>query len=150
MSNKCQLLCWHSNPAEKMAAYCIGSLCSRPLHFCPFLFFAFANQSINWLMSMRGMRFLSVFRRARGSSIKTPHDNAVFVLSFAAPRTGLRTVPTIVILHTFCASRDTRISQGLCLLIQGYFCAVQNYSEKAEFSKWSWYPKRKVGVTTHF
>ena len=44
----------------------------------------------------------------------------------------LRTVPTIVIAHTFCASRDTRISYGWCLLIQGYFCAIQNYAEKSE------------------
>ena len=62
----------------------------------------------------------------------------------------LRTVPTIVIAHTFCASRDTRISYGWCLLIQGYFCAVQNYAKKAELSKWSRYPKRKLGVTAHF
>ena len=63
-------------------------------------------------------------------------------------------VPTIVIAHTFCASRDTRISYRRCLLIQGYFCAVQNYAEKAELSKCSWYPKRKFGggggVTMHF
>ena len=31
----------------------------------------------------------------------------------------LRTVPTIVIAHTFCASPDTRISYRHCLLIQG-------------------------------
>jgi len=36
----------------------------------------------------------------------------------------LRTVPTIVIAHTFCASPDNRISYRQCLLIQGYFCAV--------------------------
>jgi len=36
----------------------------------------------------------------------------------------LRTVPTIVTAHTFCASPDTRISHRQCLLIQGYFCAV--------------------------
>ena len=36
----------------------------------------------------------------------------------------LRTVPTIVIAHTLCASPDTRISYRYCLLIQGYFCAV--------------------------
>ena len=36
----------------------------------------------------------------------------------------LRTVPTIVIAHTFCASPDTRISYRQCLLIQGYSCAV--------------------------
>ena len=64
----------------------------------------------------------------------------------------LRAVPTIVIAHTFCASPDTRISYMYrrCLLIQGYFCAVQNYAEKAELSQCSWYPKRKLGVTTHF
>ena len=49
----------------------------------------------------------------------------------------LRTVPIIVIVHTVCASRDTRISYGWCLLMQGYFCAVQNYTEKAELSKCS-------------
>ena len=37
---------------------------------------------------------------------------------------SLRTVPTFVTAHTFCASQDTRISYGWCLLIQGYFCAV--------------------------
>ena len=62
----------------------------------------------------------------------------------------LRTVPTIVTAHTFCASRDTRVSYGWCLLIQEYFCAVLNYTEKAEPSKCFWYPKRKLGVTMHF
>ena len=37
---------------------------------------------------------------------------------------NLRTVPTIVIAHTFCASPDTRISYRQGLLIQGYFCTV--------------------------
>ena len=36
----------------------------------------------------------------------------------------LRTVPTIVIAHTFCASPNTRISYRQCLPIQVYFCAV--------------------------
>ena len=62
----------------------------------------------------------------------------------------LRTVPTIVTAHTFCASRDTRVSYGWCLLILGYFCAVLNYTEKAELTKCSWYLKRKLGVTMHF
>ena len=31
----------------------------------------------------------------------------------------LRTVPTIVVAHTFCASPDTRISYRRCLLILG-------------------------------
>ena len=49
-------------------------------------------------------------------------------LTTCISRDALRTVPTIVIAHTFCASRDTRISYGWCLLIQGYFCAAQNYA----------------------
>ena len=36
----------------------------------------------------------------------------------------LRTVPTFVTAHTFCASQDTRVLYGLCLLIQGYFCVA--------------------------
>ena len=36
----------------------------------------------------------------------------------------LRTVPIFVTARTFCVSRDTRVSYGWCLLIQGYFCAV--------------------------
>ena len=36
----------------------------------------------------------------------------------------LRTVATFVTAHTFCASQDTRVSYGWCLLIQGYFYAV--------------------------
>ena len=59
-------------------------------------------------------------------------------------------MPTIVIAHTFCASRDSRISYRHCLLIQGYFCTVQNYAEKAELGKCYWYPKRKLGITAHF
>ena len=62
----------------------------------------------------------------------------------------LRTVPTIVIAHTFRASPDTRISYCQCLLIQGYFCVVENYPEKVGLSKYSWYPKKKLGVTKHF
>ena len=34
---------------------------------------------------------------------------------------ALRTVPTFVTAHTFCASWDTRISYGWCLLIQNIF-----------------------------
>ena len=56
--------------------------------------------------------------------------------------------------YSYCAHvlriSTTRISYRRCLLIQGYFCAVQNYAEKAELSKCSWYPKKKKGVTMHF
>ena len=43
----------------------------------------------------------------------------------------------------FCASRDTRVSYGWCLPIQGYFWAVKNYVEKAEISKCSWYIQKE-------
>ena len=65
----------------------------------------------------------------------------------------LRTVPTIVIAHMFFASRDTRVSYRWCLpILQWYFCAVYSYPEKVDLStcKYSWYPKRKLGVTMHF
>ena len=62
----------------------------------------------------------------------------------------LRTVPTFVTAHIFCASRDTRVSYGRWLLTQRYFCALLIYAEKAELSKCSWYPKRKLGVTKYF
>ena len=56
--------------------------------------------------------------------------------------------------YCYCAYglRISRYSDFLwvVLIIQGYFCAVQNYAEKVELSKCSWYPKRKLGVTTHF
>ena len=39
-------------------------------------------------------------------------------------QSDLRMVPTFVTAHTFLASRDTRVSYGWYLLIQGYFCAV--------------------------
>ena len=47
-----------------------------------------------------------------------------FAKAYIRVKKQLRTVPTIVIAHTFCASPDTRISYRRCLLIQGYFCAV--------------------------
>ena len=34
----------------------------------------------------------------------------------------LRTVPPFVSAHSFCASRDIRVSEGICPLIQQYFC----------------------------
>ena len=37
---------------------------------------------------------------------------------------NLRTVPTFVTAHTFCASRDTQVSYGWCLLTEGYFSTV--------------------------
>ena len=73
--------------------------------------------------------------------------NVLHTVTFCSLRfVTLRTVPTIAIAHTFCASPDTRISYRQCLLIQGYFCAVYNYPEKVGLSKYSRYPKRKLGV----
>ena len=34
--------------------------------------------------------------------------------------------------------------------MQNYFCAIYDYVGKADLSKGSWNPKRKLGVTTHF
>ena len=42
----------------------------------------------------------------------------------------LRTVSTFVTAHTFRASRDTRVSYGWCLLIQGYFARFKTMRRK--------------------
>ena len=39
-------------------------------------------------------------------------------------KTVSRTVPLVVAAHTFYASRDIQVSQGICPLIQQYFCTV--------------------------
>ena len=58
---------------------------------------------------------------ARG--LKLGGDAVAVSLSYVMEE-SLRTVPTIVISHTFCASPDTRISYRQCLLKQGYFRAI--------------------------
>ena len=71
----------------------------------------------------------------------------LFVLFFFLP---LGMVPPFVNVQTFCASRDIRVSWGICPLIQQYFCAAYDYVEKADPRKGYQNPKRKLGVTTHF
>ena len=53
-------------------------------------------------------------------SLNEPLADYLYIRAVAV----LRTVPTFVSAHTFCASRDTRVSFGWCLPIQRYFCAV--------------------------
>ena len=57
-------------------------------------------------------------------TVRVKELNKVSRVSMTPLREPLRTVPTIVTAHTFCASRDTRVSYGWWLLIQEYFCAV--------------------------
>ena len=45
-------------------------------------------------------------------------------------RRNLRTVPTFVTAHTFCASRDTRVSYGRCLLIRDIFARIKTMWKK--------------------
>ena len=68
--------------------------------------------------------FVVVVVSSRVSNLcgRTSQDMSCEIRSFLIPGT-LRTVPTIVIAHTFCASPDTWISYRQCLLIQGSFCA---------------------------
>ena len=107
---------------------------------CPLL----SSQDLNlscWTHPCKPLCFLFRFREL---ATRDPFEALRYL------QVTLRTVATIVIADTFCASRDTQISYGWRLLIQGYFCAVKNYAEKAELSTCSWYPKRKLGVTMHF
>jgi len=63
----------------------------------------------------------------------------------------LRTVPSFVTVHkSVLRISDIRVSQGICPLIQQYFCSVKDYVEKADLSKGYQSPKRNLGVTTHF
>ena len=62
----------------------------------------------------------------------------------------LRTVPPFVTTHTFCASRDIRVSQGIYPPIHQYFCAVSDYVKEADLSKGYRNAKRKLGVARHF
>ena len=91
------------------------------------------------------MRYSNANLKALNFSERMKSDVALVLITLI-----LRTVPTIVTAHTFCASRDTKVSYGWFLLIQEYFCAVKNCAEKAELTKCSWYLKRKLGVAMHF
>ena len=56
----------------------------------------------------------------------------------------LMTVHPSVTAHTFLCNSGAR------LLIQGYFFAVYNCVGNVDLSKVCWYPKRKLGLATHF
>ena len=56
----------------------------------------------------------------------------------------------LVTAHTFCASRDIRVSKGICPLVQHFLWAVYDYLEKEDLSQCYQNPKKKLGVTTHF
>ena len=59
-------------------------------------------------------------------------------------------VPTIVTAHMSCASRDTWVSHGWCLLIQGCFLPGLKLCGEAELSWFSWYPKKKIRANHAF
>ena len=67
-------------------------------------------------------------------------------------------MPTFVTAHTFCALRDTWVSYGWCLLIQGFFALFKTIQRKQDLanlvprsqSSVREYPKRKLGVAMHF
>ena len=116
----------------------------------PLFFSGIARERARKLLPARRRLSLRASRLHAGNNLCSPLLNLLALLSKKKRVNDL--VPTFVTTHTFCASRDTQVPYGCCLLIQAYFCAVQNYAEKAELllSKCSWYPKRKFGVTMHF
>ena len=59
-------------------------------------------------------------------------------------------MPPLVTVHTFCASWNTRVSEGICPLIQEYLRVVYDYVEKADLSKGYQNPMGKLGVAVHF
>ena len=100
---------------------------------------------MNWPSFVLATSFRKGFK---GSQADLPND--IFTVAITLPGLEiqikqLRTVPTFVTAHLFYASRDTIVSNGWNLLIWKYSCAVSNYADKAELSKWSWYLKKKIG-----
>ena len=59
----------------------------------------------------------------------------------------LRTVPTIVIEHTFCAS--LRYSDFLSPMLTNTAIFLRGLKLSGESRSYSWYPKGKLGVTMH-
>ena len=57
----------------------------------------------------------------------------------------LSTVPTFVTAHTFCASRDTRVSYRWRLLIQGYFLRDLKLSGESRTQQVLLVSKTKIG-----
>jgi len=51
--------------------------------------------------------------------------------------------------HTFCASRDIQVSEGICPLIQ-HFCTVYDCGKNRSWQGLSNSMGRKLGVATHF
>ena len=62
----------------------------------------------------------------------------------------LRTVPTIVTAHMFCASQDIRVSYGWCPLIQGYFCAGLKLYGKSRTYQMLLVSQKKIGGDHEF
>ena len=59
-------------------------------------------------------------------------------------------MPTIVIAHTICASPDKYRGFLLVMLTNaGIFLRGLKLAEKVDLSKYSWYPKTKLGVAMH-
>ena len=73
---------------------------------------------MSWLAILRSENFTVCSSELSCSVVAFEFGNYVRV-----GQPGERTVPTFVTAYMFCASRDTRVSYGRCLLIQGYFCA---------------------------
>ena len=63
---------------------------------------------------------------------------------------SLRTVPTMVTAYTFCASRDTRVSYGWCLLIKEYFLRGLKLCGESITYQVILVSKKKIGVNHAF
>ena len=67
------------------------------------------SEGSGWMIKLINNHYLNIvkYQPMKGSSyINLPNE----LCNSAKGLINLRTVPTIVIAHTFCASRDTRIS----------------------------------------
>ena len=100
-------------PIRKSSTECHSGLNCCNVYL--FLQISHTPDFLRWFLEKRCSLSLGVY----GNFVS--HNYYVFLDELLV---NLRTVPTIVIAHTFHASPDTRISYRWCLVLQGYFCAV--------------------------
>ena len=81
-------------------------------------------QACNLLDQTLGLSRAGVKLKTEEANVKIQAPNETLKMLPPVFPALLRKVPTIVTAHTFCASRDTRVSCGWCPVTQEYFCAV--------------------------
>ena len=97
---------------------CIQKSCKRSCHINNFIDYQFVNTNKTMLHIFIHNFCFNCFTL---SSSRFPENMKIEIWQPGATSCMLRTVPTIVTAHTFCASRDTRFSYQLVPTSTGIF-----------------------------